>query len=42
MKRTVNLIALAGLMATLLVGVSVFQGHPQASWPKCTRRKMTN
>ena len=28
MKRTVNLIALAGLMATLLVGVSVFQGHP--------------
>jgi hypothetical protein len=28
MKRTVSLIALAGLMATLLVGVSVFQGHP--------------
>ena len=28
MKRTVNLIALAGLMATLLVGVSVFQGRP--------------
>jgi hypothetical protein len=28
MKRTVNLIALAALMATLLVGVSVFPGHP--------------
>ena len=28
MKRTVNLIALEGLMATLLVGVSVFQEHP--------------
>lgn len=28
MKRTVSLIAVAGLMATVLVGVSVFQGHP--------------
>ena len=28
MKRTVSLIALAGLMATLLLGVSVFQEHP--------------
>lgn len=27
MKRTVSLIALAGLMATLLVGLSLFQGH---------------
>ena len=27
MKRTISLIALAGLMATLLLGVSIFQGH---------------
>jgi hypothetical protein len=27
MKRTVSLIALTGLMATLLVGLSLFQGH---------------
>jgi hypothetical protein len=27
-KRTVSLIALAGLMTTLLVGVPAFQGHP--------------
>ena len=35
MKRTVRLIALAallaGLIATLLVGVSVFQGHPSGT-----------
>jgi hypothetical protein len=34
MKRTVNLVALAGLMATLLVGVSAFQGHPSGIVPK--------
>ena len=28
MKRIASLIALGGIMATLLVGVSVFQGHP--------------
>ena len=28
MKRIASLIALGGLMGTLLVGVSVFQGHP--------------
>jgi len=34
MKRTVSLVALVGLMATLLVGVSVFQGHPSGIVPK--------
>ena len=28
MNSRISLIALVGLMATLLVGVSVFQGHP--------------
>jgi hypothetical protein len=34
MKRTVSLIALAGLMATLLVGLSLFQGHQLGIVPK--------
>jgi len=34
MKRTVSLIALAGLMATLLVGLSLFQGHQPSIVPK--------
>jgi hypothetical protein len=34
MKRAVSLIALAGLMAALLVGLSVFQGHQPSIVPK--------
>jgi hypothetical protein len=34
MKRTVSLIALAGLMATLLVGLSLFQGRQLGIVPK--------
>jgi hypothetical protein len=34
MKRTVSLIALAGLMATLLLGFSLLQGHQPSIVPK--------